>query len=52
MVLLKWKIKLKIILNKELLQDEKGMFNAYERPVDFTNPKSISNLIEYAKTKD
>lgn len=47
MTLLKLKLKLK--RKASLTSDEKGMLNAYNRPVDFTKRENLSNLIQYVK---
>lgn len=43
MLLLKWKLKSK----KELEPDEKGMLDAYEKPVDFTDKNNIDEILSY-----
>lgn len=46
MTFLKWKIKSK----KELTPDEKGMLAVYNKPVDYTTKKNISEIIAYIKS--
>lgn len=46
MTLLKSKLKSKT----ELKPDEKGMLEAYEEPVDFTNKKNIDEIISYVNS--
>lgn len=50
MTLLKWKLLWK---NKqgELLPDERGMLNAYDRPLSFVKKSNINPLIEYVKSE-
>lgn len=46
MTLLKWKIESK----NKLTADEKGMYAAYQKPVDFTKKKNIEELIAYVRS--
>lgn len=46
MTLLKWKLKRK----KELTPDERGMFAAYNNPVDFTRKSNIDEIITYVNS--
>ena len=45
MTLLKWKISLK----KRKTADEKGMLEAYERPLDFSRRENIKEIVEFVK---
>ncbi|MFO8051890.1 MAG: flavodoxin domain-containing protein [Thermoplasmatota archaeon] len=42
-------LKKKLEMKKELTEDEKGMLEAYDRPVDFTKRENIDELIEHVK---
>jgi len=46
MTLLKWKLKMK----KELIPDDRGMLDSYDKPVDFTMNKNIDVLITYVNS--
>lgn len=46
MTFLKWKIKCK----KELTPDEKGMLAIYNKPVDYTLKKNISEIVSYVNS--
>lgn len=52
MTLLKLKIKHKIKKKIELTADEKGMYAAFEKPVDFTNKDKINELISYVNSNE
>ena len=47
MTLLKWKIKIKKLLKKELIPDEIGMLASFDKPVDFTIKKNIDEIVNY-----
>jgi len=44
-------LKIKMIMKKNKSADKKGMLAAYSNPVDFTNKKNISPVIEYIRTE-
>ncbi len=46
MKLLQWKLKWK----KVLTPDEKGMLNAYKKPVDFTRRENIKEIVSYVQS--
>lgn len=43
-------MKFKLQKKKDLTPDEKGMLEAYDNPVDFTNKKNIKEIIDYVNT--
>lgn len=49
MRMMKWKLNKKKKSSKKLTEDEEGMLDAFENPVDFTDRKNIQELIEYLK---
>lgn len=51
MMLLKWKLKWKERRTGKLHPDERGMLNAYSRPVNFARKDNIALLVEYARSK-
>jgi hypothetical protein len=40
-------LKKKLESKKDLTEDEKGMLEAYEKPVDFTEKENINELIDF-----
>lgn len=42
-------LKKKLESKKDLTEDEQGMLEAYEQPVDFTERSNIEDLIEYVR---
>lgn len=46
MKLLQWKLNRK----KELTPDERGMLNAYKKPVDFTCKENIKEIVSYVQS--
>ena len=46
MTLLKWKLKSK----RHKTPDEKGMLEAYSKPMDFTKRENIERLLEYVRS--
>lgn len=51
MTLLKWKLRWKEKRNADMHPDERGMLNAYSRPVSFARRSNIAELIEYVSSK-
>lgn len=47
MLMMKWKLKRKAV--SELDEEEKGLLDAFETPVDFTDKNNIKDLIAYIK---
>lgn len=50
MQMMKWKLKNKKNKNNNLTEDEKGMLEAFDNPVDFTDKRNIIQLVNYLKT--
>ena len=50
MTLLKWKIKIKKHQKKELTQEEKGLLEVFEKPVDFTDKSNIEKIVNCINT--
>jgi len=46
MTLFKWVIQRK----KELTPDEKGMLEAYKKPVDYTRKENVQEIVSYIKS--
>jgi len=42
-------LQLKLKMKKNLTPDEKGMLNAYKKPVDFTRRENIEDIISYIR---
>jgi menaquinone-dependent protoporphyrinogen IX oxidase len=43
-------LQLKLKMKKNLTLDEKGMLNAYNKPVDFTRRENIEDIISYIRS--
>lgn len=43
-------LQLKLKMKKSLAPDEKGMLNAYNKPVDFTRKENIEDIISYIRS--
>lgn len=43
-------LQVKLKRKKILTSDEKGMLNAYKKPVDFTSRKNIKEIVSYIKS--
>lgn len=50
MRMMKWKLNKKKKSSEKLIEDEQGMLDAFENPVDFTDRKNIQEIIEYLKS--
>lgn len=50
MTLLRWKIKIKKLLKKDLIPDEIGMLAFFDKPVDFTRKEYICEIVDYIKS--
>lgn len=47
MGIMKWKLNSKKKKGKKLSEDEKGMLEAFDKPVDFTERENIREILEY-----
>jgi len=50
MRLMKWKLNKKKKSSEKLTEDEQGMLDAFDNPVDFTDQNNIQELIDYLKS--
>jgi len=49
MKMMKWQLERKKKKGEELNEEEKGLLEAFDEPVDFTKKENIEELIEYVK---